>query len=110
MNDFLEQMGRRIAARRKEKGLTQEALSEIVGVSEQTISTAECGKKALRPENIVRISIALDCTTDYLLTGVDSTMAVEKMNSAVNHLTPFQYQCLNGIVDRFLMAVNTTET
>ena len=109
MNDFLDQMGRRIAARRKEKGLTQEALSEIVGVSEQTISTAECGKKALRPENIVKISIALDCTTDYLLTGTDSAMVVEKMNRAVNHLTPFQYQCLSGIVDRFLMAVNATE-
>ena len=47
MGELLEQMGRRIAARRKEKGMTQEELSEIVGVSEQTISTAECGKKAL---------------------------------------------------------------
>ena len=109
MDIFLQQMGKRIAARRKELGFTQEYLAGAVDVSIQTISTAERGKKALRPENIAKISVALNCTTDYLLTGVECSMPLEEMNRLVKGLTPLQYQCLNGIVDRFLMAVNSTE-
>ena len=39
--------------------MTQEALAERAGMTSQTISTAELGKKALRPENIVKLSRAL---------------------------------------------------
>lgn len=109
MNEFLDQMGRRITARRKELGLTQEQLSEIVNLSEQTISTAECGKKALRPENIAKLSAALNCSTDYLLMGTETPRALELMNRVVNNLTPLQYQCLNCIIDNFLLALNSED-
>ncbi len=107
MNEFLDQMGRRISARRKELGLTQEQLAEIVNLSEQTISTAECGKKALRPENIAKISAALNCSADYLLVGTETPHALELMNHMVKSLTPLQYQCLNCIIDNFLLALNS---
>lgn len=107
MNEFLDQMGRRITARRKELGLTQEQLSEIVNLSEQTISTAECGKKALRPENIAKLSIALDCTTDFLLMGTEVPYVSDMTNRTVKNLTPLQYQCLNCIIDNFLLAINS---
>ena len=69
MNETLTGMGQRIFSLRKKKGLTQEGLANLAGVSYQTISTAELGKKALRPENIVKLSQALGVSTDYLLTG-----------------------------------------
>ena len=59
MDNYLQQMGMRITARRKELGLTQEELADMISVSVQTISTAERGRKALRPENIAKISRAL---------------------------------------------------
>lgn len=109
MNEFLDQMGRRIPARRKELGLTQEQLAEIVNLSEQTISTAECGKKALRPENIAKLSAALNCSTDYLLLGIDSPGALETISRVISNLTPLQYQCLNCIIDNFLLALNSED-
>lgn len=45
-------MGMRISGRRKELNLTQEKLAERMGVSLQTISCIELGKKAIRPETL----------------------------------------------------------
>ena len=62
-------MGERLATQRKSLKLTQENLAELSGVSVKTISSAEKGKKALRPENIVRICHSLELDISYLMTG-----------------------------------------
>lgn len=69
MDDLLQQIGSRILSRRKQLRMTQEELAEKAGITPQTVSSAELGKKALRPENIIRICSALDISTDYLLLG-----------------------------------------
>ena len=46
--------------RRKKLGLTQEALAEKGEVTTQFVSYAESGKQAMRPENLLKISSALD--------------------------------------------------
>lgn len=74
MNELLAGIGQRISSARKSKKMTQEALAELADISYQTISSAELGKKALRPENIIKISQALQVSTDYLLTGNRNTM------------------------------------
>ena len=74
MNELLAGIGQRISSARKSKKMTQEALAELADVSYQTISSAELGKKALRPENIIKISQALQVSTEYLLTGNRNTM------------------------------------
>ena len=71
-NEFLKEMGKRIAAARKALGLTQEQAAEKADVSVGVLSTAERGVKALRPENIAKISRALNVSCDYLLTGAVS--------------------------------------
>lgn len=63
MNELLAGIGHRISSARKSKKMTQEALAELADVSYQTISSAELGKKALRPENIIKISQALQVST-----------------------------------------------
>ena len=55
--------------RRKRLGLTQEALAEKGEVTTQFVSYAESGKRAMRPENLLKISSALEVSADYLLTG-----------------------------------------
>lgn len=55
MDDLLKQIGNRILHRRKQLRMTQEELSEKAGITPQTVSSAELGKKALRPENIIRV-------------------------------------------------------
>ena len=63
----LLETGRRIMERRKKLGLTQEALAEKGEVTTQFVSYAESGKRAMRPENLMKISEALGVSADYLL-------------------------------------------
>ena len=85
-------MGERLATQRKSLKLTQENLAELSG----TISSAEKGKKALRPENIVRICHSLELDISYLMTGnaLHSDISVS--------LTHKQRIALNKIIDAFL--------
>lgn len=66
---LLGEMGKRIVERRKSMNLSQEELAEKADVSPQLLSTAERGTKAIRPENLLKISMALGVSADYLLTG-----------------------------------------
>lgn len=66
---LLKDIGSRISARRKELLLTQERLAEAMDVSIQMISNLEQGKKAIRPENLVKLSSALGVSIDYILKG-----------------------------------------
>ena len=55
----LQDIGRRIMERRRKLGLTQEALAEKGDVTAQFVSYAEAGKRAMRPENLLKIAAAL---------------------------------------------------
>ena len=69
MGELLKEMGQRMLDRRKQLKLTQEALAKMAHVTPQTVSTAELGTKAMRPETMLKICDALDISTDYLLRG-----------------------------------------
>jgi len=106
MDDLVQQMGARIFARRKQLRLTQEDLAEKSDVTPQTISTAELGKKALRPENIAKICSALDISADYLLYGRVTEEDHSKMMKKISKLSPSQYHHLEDIVDSYLSALS----
>lgn len=63
-------LGQKIKAIRKSKGLTQQALSELVDCSPTYVSYIENGQKAMSLETLVNIANALEVSTDVLL--VDS--------------------------------------
>lgn len=102
MEHLLTEMGLRISALRKQRGLTQEQLAEYAGVSGQTISTAELGKKALRPENIIKISIALGVSTDYLLTGHRNDVDYTSIDSRLQSASPEEYDKIMRVIDIML--------
>ena len=62
----LKEIGQRILERRKKLGMTQEALAEKGDVTAQFVSYAEAGKRAMRPENLLKIATALEVSADYL--------------------------------------------
>ena len=80
---ILQEIGKRILDRRKQLGLTQEALAEKAEVTTQFVSYAESGKRAMRPEYLLKISEALGVSANYLLTGdmidKDSLLLSEKL-------------------------------
>lgn len=102
MDELLHKMGERIVSRRKQLRLTQEELAETAGVTPQTISTAELGKKALRPSNIVKICAALNISPDYLLLGTISDVDHSILTQKISCLSPDQYRHLEDVVDSFI--------
>lgn len=95
----LAEIGRRVAQRRKELGLTQEALAEKANVTTQFVSYAEAGKRAMRPENLKKISDALGVSADYLLTGDVTDKDLLLLSRKLARLTPSQLQSVENIVD-----------
>lgn len=54
MSELLKEMGQRILERRKQLNMTQETLANLTHLTSQTISYAEMGQKAMRPETMRR--------------------------------------------------------
>lgn len=98
-------MGDRLYERRKQLRLTQEEVAERAGVTSQMVSTAELGKKALRPENIVKLCAVLDMSTDYLLLGRVTGADYNLLGAQLETLTAQQYRHLEDIVKSFLAAL-----
>ena len=96
MGELLKEMGQRMLDRRKQLRLTQETLAKMAHVTPQTISTAELGTKAMRPETILNVCEALDISTDYLL---------RLLHQKISSLTPSQYRHLEDIIDSYIAAI-----
>ena len=99
VNLCMKEVGKRIMERRKKMGLTQEQLAEKCELTTQAVSYFESGKRAMRPENLMKISLGLGVSTDYLLTGdiidKDKLLLSEKLDK----LTPKEIRIIEGIVD-----------
>ena len=99
LNHITVEMGKRIIALRKKQQLSQEELAEKADMSQRVNSTAERGVKAVRPENLLRISIALGVSTDYLLTGEcvdkDYSLVADKLSK----LPPKYLPLVEGVID-----------
>ena len=95
----LQDIGRRIMERRRKLGLTQEALAEKGDVTAQFVSYAEAGKRAMRPENLLKIAAALGVSADYLLTGdiIDKDLLL--LADKLRRLTPAQVRIVESIID-----------
>ncbi len=95
----LVEIGNRIAERRKQLGLTQEALADKGDMTTQFVSYAEAGKRAMRPENLLKISSALEVSADYLLTGeiIDKDLLI--LSDKLRSLSPSQLRIIESIID-----------
>lgn len=98
-NDFLTTMGLRIAQRRKELSFTQEQLAEKMGVSLQTISCIELGKKAIRPDNLANLCNVLDVSADYVLFGKRDQQQINSTISKLAALDPEAYAMVQNMVN-----------
>ncbi|MGM9639960.1 MAG: helix-turn-helix domain-containing protein [Faecousia sp.] len=95
----LQEIGQRIMTRRKKLGLTQEALAEKGDVTTQFVSYAEAGKRAMRPENLLKISDALGVSADYLLTGDIIDKDLFLISEKMRRLTPSQLRLVEDLID-----------
>ena len=98
---FLVNMGIRIAQSRKALHMTQEQLADRMGVSLQTVSCIELGKKAVRPENLANLCVHLDVTSDYILYGKRSEQQMSSLIEKMSALAPDEYRAVCDIVNLF---------
>ena len=62
-----EAIGKRIARIRKKRGLTQNKLATLMGISRSTIANYELGRAHIYDEMIIGFALALKVSTDELL-------------------------------------------
>ena len=99
--ELLLGIGKRIVEKRLQLGWSQEALAELAGISQKTVSTAEQGQKALRAENIIAISRALNMDIEFMLTGRHSSASIWE-HARLKELNTEQQNALKKIIDAFL--------
>lgn len=66
---FFKEMGARIAQARKGRGMTQQALADALGVSQQTLAHYEVGRVGVGAAMLPRLSELLDLSFDEILLG-----------------------------------------
>ena len=79
-------IGLRIQNCRKQKGFTQESLAEKMNVSIQMISNLERGNKAIRIDNLVKLSEILNISTDFILTGKETMQDISSQADSLARL------------------------
>ena len=98
-SSLLIEMGKRIADRRRELGMTQVQVAEQVGLSLQSISCIELGKKAVRPENLLNLCRVLGTTSDYILTGEKNEKQLMGIWRKIAKLNEDDYQLIETIIE-----------
>ena len=106
MSELLKEMGQRILERRKQLNMTQETLANLTHLTSQTISYAEMGQKAMRPETMLKICEALGISADYLLRGKILEADTSLLQQKISTLTPSH---LEQIIDHFIAAIQEKE-
>ena len=92
-------IGKRIQNRRKQLSLTQEQLAEMMNVSIQMVSNLDRGNKASRIDNLINLSRILDVSTDYILTGKETTEDIQVLTSRIAQLPEKERKMLEMLVD-----------
>ncbi|MBP3415385.1 MAG: helix-turn-helix transcriptional regulator [Clostridia bacterium] len=99
LDNKLKEIGKRIQIRRKQQGYTQEQLAEMMNVSIQMVSNLERGNKAIRIDNLINLSQILDISTDYILTGKETTNDIELLTTQIIRLPAKDRRMIEMLVE-----------
>ena len=68
----------------------------------QFVSYAELGKRAMRPENVIKMADALEVSIDYLLTGETTEKDTSLISNKLRQLSQTQIKIIESIIDECL--------
>lgn len=86
----------RIAATRKERGMSMGTLADLCGVSTSAVSTWESGNSVPREESLARLAKSLGVTREFLETGVSGSAEPMDIKSILNR-TKAQIANVSGV-------------
>jgi len=104
-----QSLGRRLARLRRERGLTQIEMAEMLGVAQPVVSDYERGELRLHGELIIKLTHILAISADELL-GLDKPAHNEKLGDRrfirrlkeIDRLNKRDQQALLRTIDAFL--------
>lgn len=103
-----KEIGKRVKKARRDKGITQEKLAEMIEISVPHMSNIETGKTRLSFLLLFELVVALDVTADMLLTGRVSER--DKQHSVVlKEVDEILSDCSDRQADLILDAVRNTK-
>lgn len=91
-------IGKKLQMARKEKGYTQEHLSELVGISNRTLNLMEKGKSGMKLETLIKFCNSLDVSPNYILSYKSNGNDEEIL---LNRFTPEQQKIIKEFLDTF---------
>lgn len=97
----LKEIGKRIKKQRKQQGLTQEKLAELMDVSIQMVSNLERGNKSIRIENLINLCKILNVSTDYILTGKNNGEDISLIPEKLSSLDMRERELISVIINYF---------
>lgn len=95
-------LGRRIADIRTGKGLTQEKLSEMAGITNNYLSNIERSRSIPSLETLMSLCAALDTTPNHILIGTDDSKPeylLTDITDLLNECTPRERRIVFSFVD-----------
>lgn len=101
-SELLREMGCRVCERRQEMHMTQEQVAEQMDVSLQMISNLELGKKAIRPENLLKLCKVLQTSADYLLSGQRSELEASAFAGKFLRLSGEHQRIIGELIDSLI--------
>lgn len=123
VNDM--KLGDRILELRKQKGISQEALADQLGVSRQAISKWESEQSTPELDKIILMSDFFEISTDYLLKGIEPVKneneTSRRVGNALSLLSPwmawigyitscalwYEYQNAFAVMDGFIWMIGS---
>lgn len=95
-------IGNRIKQVRTKKGITQEELAEMLGVSPEYCSKIECGKTKINLERLSQISVIFDIEIEYLISGTvyeSKFYLKEDIADSISKLDSCKLKAINDIIN-----------
>ena len=94
-------IGARIRAARREKGLTQEALADAVGVSRSAVAQWETDRAGQVTGNLTRVATALGTNVEWLMHGTEKRAPLEAVSGDELAMLRLYREC--GPADRQIL-------
>jgi transcriptional regulator with XRE-family HTH domain len=96
----------RLAAARKERGLTQQALADRVGIHVTQIRRYEAGTSSPTLDVLAKVALSMNVTTDSLVFGEHDRDPDEDLRlsyEATRHLDPDEREMVKGLIEAVLL-------
>ena len=85
--------GEKLALLREKKGITQEKLSEILGVSRQSVSRWETGISFPETDKLIKLSRLFECSIDFLLNEDSQESKENSTDVSIDDCCKFIREC-----------------